>query len=971
MIPHWADVLQLRPEVTGDGGSVDELQMSLHKAVYQTVSVPYRDVGYYAEITQPTPRFIQFFARVARRLGGGHEARALFHLDQGMGGGKSHALVGLYHMAAHAEEFFATSLGQQVQDVAQAGGDEINLSNARVITLTADYFSPGRSTETFGPARTLFERLLWSLTDGDRDRYDRYTAMGVNKATLQEALLDAGGPVLILLDELMYYVQELADESTIGTMPMEQAFIDALMDACDDVPNVVFVLVMIRSDYDEAGYHPQAEAFRDHITRQRERNGETVAVTESQDFAAIIRRRLFKNSDVPVPAQELASAYESAAEGAWASSVLDKLGPGRGFAGLADRIEASYPFHPDLMRLVSDEWSKVQGFQRVRSTVAIFARTAVHWAAEHAAGRWAPSLIGVGDIPLTVVSEPVLGSGLLLGNDRAIQGFRAVASTDITSADATAGQAVLTDNHLREDGVSLSQPAPAVRMATALFAYSLVSRAQGRRGATKAELLASVFDTDNVQSPAPFSAAEEVFNRLMSEDGLGSIEVVNPPGSPARYWLSTAHTLRMRFRAASQYIRPEARDELVWRTARDLAARSKGRFGQVISVDAGSEHTPLEETFQAVDTDETRLVVLDPSRWMLYNGRDADTRANLNALYGLGPDALHIDNAASCVVACVHAHKREYARRRAKDVLTWQRVKDELPAESADELSEARSSLRTAEEKLEEAVRGAFQQYVRIARSGEHLVLEDCRFDDGKSSLNGSDVWSDLVQSGRAVNPQGLSGEFLESLLDRFDRDLTLREVRQAFYKNPDFPLVPSLDEIRHAEFKLLDLGWQVVDVNGEPQNISNPGQITVNSVNLVLRRQPPETDEVTADDSVGGGGAASGDQDSSGSESSAGNGVGESAGADAGNVDSSGDVSYKRYRIRIGSRSLANPEDRDKAWKLFAGIRAILDPSQRDLDHQLIQMDLTLTTAEGHQGDLEQRALDLGARWEVENDDF
>ena len=136
--PHWADALRLRDEVTGSGGAVDELQMSLHKAVYQTVDVPYRDAGYYAEITQPTPRFIEFFARVARRLSGGHESRALFHLDQGMGGGKSHALVGLYHMAAHAGEFFATDLGRQVRAVAEAAGDEVSLPGARVVTLTAD-----------------------------------------------------------------------------------------------------------------------------------------------------------------------------------------------------------------------------------------------------------------------------------------------------------------------------------------------------------------------------------------------------------------------------------------------------------------------------------------------------------------------------------------------------------------------------------------------------------------------------------------------------------------------------------------------------------------------------------------------------------------------------------------------------------------------------------------------------------------
>ena len=659
---HWADVLQLRDEVTGSGGSVDDLQMSLHKAVYQTVDVPYRDTGYYAEITQPTPRFIGFFARVARRLSGGHEGRALFHLDQGMGGGKSHALVGLYHMAAHTTEFFASELGHQVRAVAEAAGDEVSLSGTRVVTLTADYFSPGMPTESFGPATNLFERFLWSLTGGDRERYDRYVAMGVNKETIQRALTDAGVPVLILLDELMYYVQELADERTIGTMPTEEAFVDALMDACDDVPRVVFVLVMIRSDFDESGYHPRAEAFREHVTRQRERNGETVAVTESQDFAAIIRRRLFEAAQTPVPASELAAAYESAAAGAWASSVLEKLGPGRGLIGFADRIESSYPFHPDLMRLVSDEWSKVQGFQRVRSTVAIFARTAVYWAAEHAAARWAPPLIGVGDIPLTVAAEQVLGSGLLLGNDRVIQGFRAVASTDITSADGSGGQAVTIDARLRDDSVILHQPAPAVRMATALFCYSLVSRPQGRRGATKPELLATVLDPASGQPATPFGGAEEVFNRLVSEEGLGSLEAINPGSPAARYWLSTVHTLRMRYRAAAQHIQTEARDELVWRTSQELA--SKGHFEKVIPVEAADEHTPLADVFRAVDTDETRLVVLDPRRWMVYNGRDEATRSDLQALFGLGPHALHVDNAASCVVACVHAHKREHARRR-------------------------------------------------------------------------------------------------------------------------------------------------------------------------------------------------------------------------------------------------------------------------------------------------------------------
>jgi hypothetical protein len=285
---HWADALTLRREVAGSDGSVGELQMSLHKAVYQTVDVPYRKVDYYVDITQPTPNLVGFYARVARRLGTDSDATALFHLDQGMGGGKSHALVGLHHMAHSPDEFFATGLGAAVRSEAEQGGGGVDLAGTKAVVLTADYFSPGRTNEVFGPATTLFERFVWSLVDGDMDRYQRYVAGGPNKGTLQQALTEARRPVLILLDELMDYVLQLSDATNVEGMPNEKAFLNALMDACDDVRRVAFIVVMIRSELDERGYPPLAEDFRSYVSERLVRNGTTVAVTEAQDFASII-----------------------------------------------------------------------------------------------------------------------------------------------------------------------------------------------------------------------------------------------------------------------------------------------------------------------------------------------------------------------------------------------------------------------------------------------------------------------------------------------------------------------------------------------------------------------------------------------------------------------------------------------------------------------------------------------------------
>jgi hypothetical protein len=84
--------------------------------------------------------------------------------------------------------------------------------------------------------------------------------------------------------------------------------------------------------------------------------------------------------------------------------------------------------------------------------------------------------------------------------------------------------------------------------------------------------LLSVFQPTNAGA-TPFTGAEEVFNILTGDEGLGSLEVTNPPNAPARYYLSITQTLRMYFRAAQALTKPEERDDLVWDVAKELARK--------------------------------------------------------------------------------------------------------------------------------------------------------------------------------------------------------------------------------------------------------------------------------------------------------------------------------------------------------------------------------------------------------------
>ena len=55
----------------------------------------------------------------------------------------------------------------------------------------------------------------------------------------------------------------------------------------------------------------------------------------------------------------------------------------------------------------------------------------------------------------------------------------------------------------------------------------------------------------------------------------------------------------------------------------------------------------MERVFDGVDSTDNRLVVLDPRRWALLNGKDALTRDEITGLLGLGPVAMRVDNAGS------------------------------------------------------------------------------------------------------------------------------------------------------------------------------------------------------------------------------------------------------------------------------------------------------------------------------------
>jgi hypothetical protein len=833
----WWQALKIRQEIVNASGQIDDLQMSLFRTVYGAGSArpPYADAVYYSDITYPAGLLADLLVEIAIRIGGGPDylkARSVTRLDQGMGGGKSHACIGAWHLAANSGAFAKTDLGKEVLSRARKviGRDlPPDLNKPHVVVMPCDNMTPGAPVQDIdGPAVSLYERFLWRLFSKDYTLFERYRPFFNDKSKITDALRTVNRPVLIIIDEVMDYIGVGLDGAGKTELAgQDMAFLRALLDAANHVPHVALLVVMIASDrmaLSEAG-----EKRRNDLNDLLERNGTPATVTEAGDFADILRRRLFDQQ----PASEVlvATAKQFTAslnDKSWAKGVWEPLGP-QWLGNWEPEVRRCYPFHPMLMSLASDEWSKVTGFQRVRSTIRIFASSVYSLQQRAKAGGWAPLLIGPGDLPLSEpnVREAILGSGLV-EDERTNANYRALAEVEIVNGEDSAGTARRADLERASALWGDVNPRAAERAATFIFLASIVGTLRpGRgRGASALEVKAATSVADLAYT---LTDADGVVEELMNPDtGLSAVEVLAGQGNnkPARYYLSTRLTHRMLVNNLRRTVTNADRDETLAEFADRLS--NSGPFREKKFVKADLTRTPQEvlATAGIDNARSTRLVILDPSQYSLRNGIEVDTLAALGVAMGLGEgkDHLPIEWASSAVFAVVNTQRRALARGLATEYIARQRAlgapevqgDQELKATGARELAEAK-------DKLEKGLKRAYQHVVYLAQPDPNTDrgLATITFeDDNWTALDGTQVWKALVERDKAFDTGQFSAKALLHNLRVADYGRPLAELRDSFYNAPRLPLLHSGDK---------DLQGAIYDaVRGGLLQITDPAGVAV-----------------------------------------------------------------------------------------------------------------------------------------------
>ncbi|MBC7234301.1 MAG: ATP-binding protein [Chloroflexi bacterium] len=325
--------------------------------VYQNPLVFFRN-------THPAARLKQVIATVFERLADPGEPGATLRLSTGFGGGKTHALIALWHLARNIAQL---SLGTELLPAAGRP--------AEVVVAGVDGRSFGSSVcGAHGELQThsLWGELAYQLggVEGYRALQAFDDPLNVPNAGAVRAMLP-DKPLLVLIDELVIYMAHLNAQAQNAIL----AFINTLMAEIGARRQAVLVIT------DPAGqpaYEQQAQELKEAVERAAGVLDDVLGRRVSdydpigEETAEVITRRLFERIGRQA-AEEASAEYYNAYKRIQAESP-GTLPPEAATADYARQIVRCYPFHPRLLLTAQDRLGALQGFHKSRGVLRLFAR---------------------------------------------------------------------------------------------------------------------------------------------------------------------------------------------------------------------------------------------------------------------------------------------------------------------------------------------------------------------------------------------------------------------------------------------------------------------------------------------------------------------------------------------------------------------------------------------------------------------
>ena len=341
--------------------------------VQSTAPEVYLDAEQFFRKTYLTAGLSTVIQRVAGALGGGGDTGdRIISLQTTFGGGKTHTLVALWHLARHAARLKDSPHAADLRKTVGGRLPEETTGVAVFTNQTCDA-TQGRKVADGVHLRTLWGELAYQL--GGQALYERVRTNDESQRVPQGLFfetLKSASPCLILLDELADYCVGAAAVPVGDTSLADQtvSFIQQLTESAQQVPGAVVVATLPASKYEVAQSEKGQEAFVT-LEKRFQRLGADVKPVADQEIYEVVRARLFESitpEHEPNYSAKVAQAYQ-AMYGSHANEVSSEAAK----STYREQIQRAYPFHPLLIDALYTRWGSHPDFQRTRGVLRLLA----------------------------------------------------------------------------------------------------------------------------------------------------------------------------------------------------------------------------------------------------------------------------------------------------------------------------------------------------------------------------------------------------------------------------------------------------------------------------------------------------------------------------------------------------------------------------------------------------------------------
>lgn len=474
-IPAWLDIAVPRRDIAD--GSFDESVFAADLGLVAEGTGPsdYLDPVRFFEKTYLTDSLGDVLIELTRRLSGDSAAPGVYRLQTEFGGGKTHTLLAAYHLYRDpkvvANTEFVRELSAQLREVDILSAAVTVLDGSSLIPAdpdqgTADMPEPGVEIHT------LLGYLAYRL--GGKESYNNVAAhdraMAGTSTTQLVRLLEEHTPCLILLDEMLEYLNKaLSIRTHDGNLAATTlTIIKELCTAAANVPGAAVVATLTSSRLEDYAT-VQGQEMQERLSKVVGRTENIVTPVEGDDIFPILHRRLFETVGDIAMRRKVANAYADYYE-----TLGDSLPSSYQESEYRERLAHAFPFHPELVDILTNRWGSLSGFQRTRGAL----RTLAHAVKALAQRQHKAPLIHPGDVVFAdsgVRAEVIRFAG---------ESYKAALNADIIREDSKAAE------EDRRRGGQVEE----VRLATGLATTAFLNSFGSDRvlGASAAQMLVGV-----------------------------------------------------------------------------------------------------------------------------------------------------------------------------------------------------------------------------------------------------------------------------------------------------------------------------------------------------------------------------------------------------------------------------------------------------------------------------------------------